>query len=110
MWPSHATPTGPPSARAGCPLVLPDAVRPPKGSSARGRSSCGGRGHASADSANGGSHELDDPGLGGRVQLGQGECGRPHGTIVEGRAVVEAERRVAALELLRVLEEADDLA
>src|SRR5258708_1596049 len=35
---------------------------------------------------------------------------RPQGAVVEVRAVVEAERRVPRLELLRGLEEADDLA
>src|SRR5687768_13770107 len=43
-------------------------------------------------------------------QLLQREGGRPHGAFVEVRDVVEAERRVPRLELVRSLEEADDLA
>src|SRR5262245_49266515 len=46
----------------------------------------------------------------GLGQLLQRERGRPHGALVEVRLVAEAERRVARLELLRALEEADDLA
>src|SRR3989304_6229333 len=38
------------------------------------------------------------------------EAGRPHGAFVEVRLVAEAERRVPRLELVRALEEADDLA
>src|SRR5207244_12823050 len=40
----------------------------------------------------------------------QSEGGRPHRAFVEVRFVAEAERRVPGLELLRALEEADDLA
>src|SRR5262249_18445153 len=36
--------------------------------------------------------------------------GRPHGALVEARLVAEPERRIPRLELLRALEEADDLA
>src|SRR6266508_3280747 len=43
-------------------------------------------------------------------QLLQREGGRPHGAFVEVRLVAEAERRVPRFELLRALEEADDLA
>src|SRR6185437_1463822 len=43
-------------------------------------------------------------------QLRQRERDRPHGALVELRAVVEAEHRVPLLELPRVAEEADDLA
>jgi hypothetical protein len=38
------------------------------------------------------------------------EGGRPHGAFVEVRLVAEAERRVPQVELLRALEEAEDLA
>src|SRR5215472_3222245 len=55
-------------------------------------------------------HERADPGLVGGGQLGQGEGDRPHGAFVEVRHVIEAERRVPRLELLRGLEEAEDLA
>src|SRR5437870_8037082 len=47
--------------------------------------------------------------LGGR-QLLQRERDRPQGALVEFRRVAEAERRVPRLELVRALEEADDLA
>src|SRR5579859_778516 len=55
-------------------------------------------------------HELTDPCLFSGSQLLQREGDRPQGTFVEIRAVVEAERRVPRLELVRGLEEADDLA
>src|SRR5450755_81739 len=55
-------------------------------------------------------HEFADPCLFSGSQLLQREGDRPQGTFVEVRAVVEAERRVPRLELLRALEEADDLA
>src|SRR5262245_15795042 len=55
-------------------------------------------------------HERADPGLFGGGQLLQREGDRPHGAFVEVRILVEAERHVPLLELLRVAEEADDLA
>src|SRR5438876_774139 len=55
-------------------------------------------------------HELADPGLFSGSQLLQREGDRPQGAFVEVRAVVEAQRRVPRLELVRGLEEADDLA
>src|SRR5207249_6321794 len=55
-------------------------------------------------------HERADPCLFGGGQLRQREGDRPHGAFVEVRHVIEAERRVPRLELLRALEEADDLA
>lgn len=55
-------------------------------------------------------HERDDPCLFGGSQLLQREGDRPHGAVVEVRLVLEAERRVPRFELLRALEEADDLA
>src|SRR2546422_8123172 len=55
-------------------------------------------------------HERADPCFGGGGQLLQREPGRPHGAFVEVRFVAEAERRVPRLELLRALEEADDVA
>src|SRR5438552_4447628 len=55
-------------------------------------------------------HERADPCLFGSGQLLQREGGRPHGAFVEVRLVTEAERRVPRFELLRALEEADDLA
>src|SRR4051794_7230282 len=63
--------------------------------------------HASAHSL---LHERTDPRLHLGCHLGQGEAGRPHGALVQVRLVAESERRVARLELLRALEEADDLA
>src|SRR6266576_309130 len=54
--------------------------------------------------------ERADPSLVGGSQLLQREGGRPHGAFVEVRLVAEAERRVPRFELLRALEEADDLA
>src|SRR5579864_8463485 len=55
-------------------------------------------------------HERDDPCLFSGSQLLQREGDRPQGAFVEVRAVVEAERRVPRLELVRGLEEANDLA
>src|SRR5213596_2886169 len=55
-------------------------------------------------------HELADPCLFSGSQLLQREGDRPQGAFVEVRAVVEAEGRVPRLELVRGLEEADDLA
>src|ERR1700674_3275247 len=54
-------------------------------------------------------HERADPCLVGGGQLRQSEGDRPHGAFREVRRVVKAERRVPRLELLRGLEEADDL-
>src|SRR5512133_3684476 len=54
-------------------------------------------------------YERADPCLVGGGQLLQREGGGPHGALVEVRLVAEAERRVPRLELLRALEEADDL-
>src|SRR2546429_346158 len=47
--------------------------------------------------------------FGGGGQLFLGESDRPHGVFVEVRLVAEAERGVPRLELVRALEEADDL-
>src|SRR5438874_5195611 len=55
-------------------------------------------------------HERADPCLFGGGQLLQREGDRPHGAFVEVRLVTEAQRRVPGLELLRALEEADDVA
>src|SRR5256884_941959 len=55
-------------------------------------------------------HERADPCLFRGSQLLQREDDRPHGAFVEVRGVAEAERRVPRFELLRGLEEADDLA
>src|SRR5215218_4468559 len=55
-------------------------------------------------------YECADLCLFGGSQLLQREGGRPHGAFVEVRLVAEAERRVPRVELLRALEEADDLA
>src|SRR5438309_10033505 len=55
-------------------------------------------------------HERADPCLFGGSQLLQSEDDRPQDALVEVRRVAEAERRVPRLELLRGLEEADDLA
>src|SRR2546427_2350526 len=55
-------------------------------------------------------HERADPCLFGGSQLLQREGDGPHSTFVEIRLVTEAERRVPGVELLRALEEADDLA
>src|SRR5436305_502193 len=54
-------------------------------------------------------HELDDPCLFSGGQLLQREGDRPQGAFVEVRLVAEAEGRVPRLELLRALEEADDM-
>jgi hypothetical protein len=54
-------------------------------------------------------HQCGDPCLAVGGQLREGEGGRPHGAFVEVRLVAEAERRVPGLELLRALEEADDV-
>src|SRR5438309_2904489 len=54
-------------------------------------------------------HERAEPCFGGGGQLLQGEGDRPHGAFVEVRLVAEAERRVPRLELVRALEEADDM-
>lgn len=54
-------------------------------------------------------HERADPCLFGGSQPLQREGGRPHGAFVEVRRIGEAERRVSRVELLRALEEADDL-
>src|SRR6266498_1448638 len=55
-------------------------------------------------------HERAAPYLVGGGQLRQSEGGRPDGALVEVRLVAEAERRIPGVELLRALEEADDLA
>src|SRR5207247_1333342 len=55
-------------------------------------------------------HERADPSRFGSSQLLQREGDRPHGTFVEVRLVAEAERGVPRLELVRALEEADDIA
>src|SRR5467141_2476980 len=55
-------------------------------------------------------HERADLCLCGGGQLLQREGDRPEGACVEVRRIAEAKRRVPRLELLRVLEEADDLA
>src|SRR5204862_4962632 len=55
-------------------------------------------------------HERADTCLVVGGQLLQREGDRPHGAFVQVRRIAEAERRVPRLELLRVLEEADDLA
>src|SRR5437870_9851694 len=55
-------------------------------------------------------HERADPSLFRGSQLLQREGDGPHGTFVEVRLVAEAKRRVPGVELLRALEEADDLA
>src|SRR6266511_4115905 len=55
-------------------------------------------------------HERSDLLLVGGGQLRQSPGGRPHSALVEVRRVLEAERRVPRVVLLRALEEADDLA
>src|ERR1051325_6282730 len=55
-------------------------------------------------------HERADLCLFGSSQLVQRESDWPHSTVVEVRSVAEAERRISRFELLRALEEADDLA
>src|SRR5437762_11190093 len=64
----------------------------------------------SQSSADGSLHECADPCLFGLGQLFQREGDWPQGAFVEVRRVAEAERRIPRLELLRGLEEADDLA
>src|SRR5437867_810709 len=54
-------------------------------------------------------YERADLCFGGGGQLLQREGDRPHGAFVEVRFVAEAERRVPRLELVRTLEEADDM-
>src|ERR1700733_15881099 len=54
--------------------------------------------------------ECCEPLLGVSTQLIQRILGRPHGAVIEGRLVAEAERRVPHLELLAGLEVADDVA
>src|SRR5256712_10179448 len=54
-------------------------------------------------------HERSDPCLFSGSQPLQCKGVRPHVALVEVRLVAEAERRVPSLELLRCLEEADDL-
>src|SRR6202022_4742859 len=71
------------------------------------RTSCGWQAQSSAHRF---LHERADPCLVGGGQLHQSEGDWPHGAFVEVRRVVEAERRVPGLELLRGLEKADDLA
>src|SRR5205823_13653410 len=63
-----------------------------------------------SSSANRFFHERADLCFGGGGQLLQRERDRPHGAFVEVRLVAEAERGVPRLELVRALEEADDLA
>src|SRR6202521_1908836 len=65
---------------------------------------------ARESSAHGFLHERADPCLVGGGQLLQREGGRPHVAFVKSRLVAEAKRSVPRLELLRILEEADDLA
>src|SRR6202171_5031953 len=71
------------------------------------RASCGWQAQTSAHRF---LHERADPCLFGGGQLSEREGARPHGAFVEVRRVAEAERRVPRVELLRALEEADDLA
>src|SRR6266700_3568083 len=71
------------------------------------RASCGWQAQCSAHRF---LHERADPCLFGGGQLRQREGDRPRGAFVEVRRVAEAERRVPRVELLRALEEADDLA
>jgi hypothetical protein len=54
-------------------------------------------------------HELDDPGLVGRGQLDDAERRGEHRPVIDPRRVLEAEGRVAGVELRLRLEEADDL-
>src|SRR5207245_8715601 len=54
-------------------------------------------------------HERGDPCLFGGSQRLQRKGGGPHVAFVEVRLVAEAERRIPRFELLRCLEEADDL-
>src|SRR5439155_10772408 len=55
-------------------------------------------------------HERADPYLFGGTQVLEREGDRPHGAFVEVRCFFEAERRVPRVELLRALQEGDDLA
>src|SRR6266498_5423716 len=55
-------------------------------------------------------HERADLCLFGSSQLLQRENDRPQGAFVQVRRVLEAQRRVPRVELLRGLEETDDLA
>jgi hypothetical protein len=55
-------------------------------------------------------HKRDDPGLFSGGQLLEREDDRPQGAFVEVRRVLEAQRRVPRVELLRGLVEADNLA
>src|ERR1700694_5105010 len=71
------------------------------------RASCGWQAQSSAYRF---LHERADPCLFGGGQLRQREGDRPHGAFVEVRRVAEAESRIPRVELLRALEEADDLA
>src|SRR5439155_21061975 len=66
--------------------------------------------HCDRSSAHRFLHKRADARLRGGGQLLQREGDRPCAAFVEVRRVAEAERRVPRLELLRVLEEADDLA
>src|SRR5260370_9478409 len=74
------------------------------------RHSSGDAGHGKEPAAQRSLHESADSCLVGGSQLLQREGGRPHASFVEVRLVHEAERRVPRVELLRALEEADDLA
>src|ERR1019366_8072229 len=67
-------------------------------------------GSAATSSAHRFLHERADPYLVGGGQLLQRKGDRPHGSFVEVCFVAEAERRVSRLELVRALEEADDIA
>src|SRR2546426_11314434 len=67
-------------------------------------------GSAATSSAHRFLHERANPCLIGGGQLLQREGDRPHGAFVEVRLVAEAEGRVPRLELVRALEEADDIA
>src|ERR1700682_5171754 len=71
---------------------------------------CGAPGSAATSSAHRFLHERADPYLVGGGQLLQRKGDRPHGSFVEVRFVAEAERRISRLELVRALEEADDIA
>src|SRR5439155_26878987 len=67
-------------------------------------------GSAATSSAHRFLHERADPCLVGGGQLLQREGDRPHCVLVEVRLVAEPKRRVPRLELVRALEEADDIA
>src|SRR6266536_3878957 len=102
--PSSALPTGPTDSQT---AIAETSVLTGPGifSSVLGRGSV-----ACSVSAHRFLHERADPCLVGGGQLRQSEGGRPYGAFVEVRLVAEAERRVPRVELLRALEEADDLA